>query len=81
MDCDGRNVFGNSCAQSNDARDVRRIGGLADATKYDFVNNCRIDAGAGKQGVDGNAPQFIGAHLGQIGAHFAKGRSDAVYND
>ena len=67
MDRDGRDRFGDARAQGDDARDVRRFGGLADTAENDLIDQLRIEAGAGQQRVHGDAAQFVGRQARRSG--------------
>ncbi len=60
MHRDGRHRFRYARPQRDDPRDVRRLGGLADAAENDLVDALRIEAGAGEQRAHGDAAQFVG---------------------
>ena len=61
MHRDGRHVFGNSSAESDDAGDICGVGRLADTSKDHFVNYHWIKAGPGQQRIDGNPAKLVSA--------------------
>jgi hypothetical protein len=73
--------LGDAGSQRDDAGDVGRIHRLGDATENDFIHQRRIQRGPGQQGVDSDAPEFIGAEGGQVGPGAAERGSDPVDND
>src|SRR5258706_11759868 len=81
MDCDGWNMFRDTRPQGDDSGDVGCLRRLANAAKNHFVNQRRIETGPGEQGIDGNSPELISAHLSEFSAHFAEGRAHAIDND
>ena len=51
MHRDGRHVFGNASAKSNDAGDIGGLGGLPDASKDHFVDDGWIKPGPSQQSL------------------------------
>ena len=68
---DGR---GNARAQGDDAGDVRRIGGLADAAEDHFVDLGRVDAGFRQQRGHRVAAEFDRVERGELRSGAQEGR-------
>ena len=81
MDGHGGNVLGNSRTQRDDARDVRGIGGLRDATEDHFVNERGIESGALEKIRHGDAAQLHRVEPGEVGAGLAERGADSIDDD
>ena len=81
VNCDRWNMLRNPATKSDDTRHVGGIDRLAHTTENHFIDPARIEAGAGKQCVDGNTTQFVSSQLRKVGAHFGERRANSVNDD
>ena len=72
MDGNGRNGFRDSRAERDDARDIRGLHRLGDAAEDHFVDESRIETGAGEERTDNDPPKLVCGEFTQISAGFAK---------
>src|SRR6185503_19616390 len=75
------NVVRYAGPQSDDTSNISSIRRLGHAAEYHLVNSTRVNARAGEQRVYGDAPQFVRAKAGEIGAHPREWRSNTINNN
>ena len=80
---DGHRRFGfrKTGTQSDDAGDVHRIWWLADAAEDGFIDEHRVDPGAGEQRTDGMAAEFNRIEVGEVRSSAREGRPNGGDDD